>query len=283
MAPAARRAGDAARRGYLRRTLADGLLRPRGDAQPLGGVRGGGGGRLVPGGGPSRRGGPDGRGARVARAARGVAGGIVVAGLLRPPDAAWLSLALFAAALVVRRWRRPALLGTVAAATILGWLPWVAEAYASFGGLFARLRAGSAIQGGTSPRFSVLTALRSVNGPVLCRPCTRPVPLTGALLWLGGLTVVAVALAAAYRRGQLAAPWLAAAVGLVMAVPYLFLVGYSAPRFLLPSYGLLALTVAEGLLVLAGARQPRSAGVLRRRSAPGGVLPSCCYSSPTSS
>lgn len=202
----------------------------------------------------------------------GAAGGIVVAGLLRPPDAAWLSLALFAAALVVRRWRRPALLGTVAAATILGWLPWVAEAYASFGGLFARLRAGSAIQGGTSPQFSVLTALRSVNGPVLCRPCTRPVLLTGALLWLGGLTVVAVALAAAYRRGQLAAPWLEAAVGLVMAVPYLFLVGYSAPRFLLPSYGLLALTVAEGLLVLAGARQPRSAGVLRRRSAPAGVL-----------
>jgi hypothetical protein len=40
--------------------------------------------------------------------------------------------------------------------------------------------------------------------------------------------------------------------GFFAALPYLFLVGYAAPRFLLPAYGLLALPVAECLVALPG-------------------------------
>lgn len=51
---------------------------------------------------------------------------------------------------------------------------------------------------------------------------------------------------------------LAAATGISTAVPYLFLVEYAAPRFLLPAYALLALPVAEYLThVFARTRRAR--------------------------
>ncbi|QQC90819.1 hypothetical protein [Streptomyces alfalfae] len=51
---------------------------------------------------------------------------------------------------------------------------------------------------------------------------------------------------------------LAILVGLAVALPYVFLVPYAAPRFLLPTYALLAPTAAVGLLAVAeGARAAR--------------------------
>ena len=178
----------------------------------------------------------------------GMAAGVTAAALVRPTDSLWLALPLAATAVLAARRRALLPVGVLLAALSLGWLPFVVEAVSSYGGLAARLRTASAVQGGTRPRFGVLIALRSVNGPTLCRPCTHPVPVTGGLLWLCGLVAVAVAVLAAGRDRRLRLTLLPAAAAGSLAVPYLFLVGYSAPRFLLPAYALVSLPVAEGLL-----------------------------------
>jgi hypothetical protein len=71
------------------------------------------------------------------------------------------------------------------------------------------------------------------------------------VLWTAGLALVALAVWVAWRRtppgGSRAVTWLPAWTGAVLAVPYLLLVGYAAPRFLLPAYALLALPVAYAL------------------------------------
>jgi hypothetical protein len=59
---------------------------------------------------------------------------------------------------------------------------------------------------------------------------------------------------------------LAAVCGLCVAAQYLFMIGYAAPRFLLPAYALLAIPAADGLAFLAariGAdRRPAMAAVV---------------------
>ncbi|WP_449065744.1 hypothetical protein, partial [Planomonospora algeriensis] len=73
--------------------------------------------------------------------------------------------------------------------------------------------------------------------------------------------------AAAVVRGPVAvrdpAPAAVAAVtGFSVAVPYLLLVDYGAPRFLLPAYALLVVPAAEALRWAAGRRRPRVAAAL---------------------
>ncbi|MER6652302.1 hypothetical protein ABT248_17410 [Streptomyces sp. NPDC000971] len=69
---------------------------------------------------------------------------------------------------------------------------------------------------------------------------------------------------AARRAGRGPVALLATATGVSTAVPYLFLVEYAAPRFLLPAYALLAVPVAEYLthLFARGQRARRPAGTV---------------------
>ncbi|MEU4997513.1 hypothetical protein [Streptomyces sp. NPDC021622] len=67
------------------------------------------------------------------------------------------------------------------------------------------------------------------------RTCHSPAPLRGA---------------PKPPRATRGALWLAVVVGVCAALPYLLLVPYGAPRFLLPSHALLALPAAVGLLAL---------------------------------
>ncbi len=169
--------------------------------------------------------------------------------LVRPGDGAWLVLPLCVAALLTgRRWPRP-LLATVAGAAA-GLLPWIVEAYARFGDPLRRLRASSRVEGGLGWHPSaVLMNFGSLNTSLLCRPCGRAYwHLSAFGLWwplLPFLTAAGIVLAAREGRGRLVA--LPAACGAALAVQYLFLVGYAAPRFLIPAYALLALPVAECL------------------------------------
>ncbi len=172
-----------------------------------------------------------------------------VTALMRPGDAFWIWLPLMAAAILVRGWRRPALLLAVTAGPALGAAQWIIEAFAHYGGPVERLRQASAIQGGMSwhPQ-GVQYELHALDGPLLCRPCAVGVPDPALAVWWAALPLLAVGglLVAAHARR--AAPSVVAAVcGLSAAIPYLFLLGYAAPRFLLPAYGLLVLPVAECL------------------------------------
>jgi hypothetical protein len=178
----------------------------------------------------------------------GLAACVAAAALVRPGDAIFLSVPLVAAAVVVRAWRRWQLAAATVAGLIAGGAEWVVEAYLRFGGPLARLHAAGAEQGGFGLHLAVWAELRAVNGPTLCRPCTvgwrRP---ELGLWWLALPFLVALGLFAARRAGRLAAAALPAVCGLCVAFQYLFLIGYAAPRFLLPAYALLALPVADGI------------------------------------
>ncbi|QTZ92921.1 hypothetical protein [Streptomyces auratus] len=104
-------------------------------------------------------------------AAVGMAAAVALAALMRPTDAVWLVVPLFAAALCVPTWRRPAVLVGLLAGLALGCAEWVAEAYLSYGGLLARLRQAARIQGGLGWHLSFDDHARALQGKTLCRPC----------------------------------------------------------------------------------------------------------------
>ncbi|MFL6053915.1 MAG: hypothetical protein ACJ72W_13510 [Actinoallomurus sp.] len=195
------------------------------------------------------------------RALVGVVAAAAFMTLMRPGDAVWIALPLPIAAVLVRRWRRPALIVALFGGLVLGAAEWIIEAFLRYGGPLARLHRSSAIEGGIAwhPR-GLLYELYAVNGPLLCRPCAVGVPRPGLTLWWPAVPLlVAGGLVLAARARALGPVAIAAACGVSAAVPYLLLLGYAAPRFLLPAYALLALPVAECLT-----RLPSAVSRLRR-------------------
>lgn len=180
--------------------------------------------------------------------------GLALAALVRPGDALQLLIGLGAVVLLlpamrVRRW--PVLLAAVGGAAA-GALPWLVEAQLRYGGIAARIRAALGQQS-TGERFVPDYTLRAADGPLLCRPCVRadqPIAWWVLAWWITGALLVVLALVSSYRRGHQAENLAPALVGAAFALPYLLLVGYSAPRFLLPSYALLAIPAAAGVGVL---------------------------------
>jgi hypothetical protein len=190
-------------------------------------------------------------GNRVALLGVGVA--FAAASLLRPTDALAAAAPLLLAALVVGRWRRIQPLAWTVAGLAVGWGAWVIEAYARFGGPVARFSEASRINE-SGLTWSLPQHLDAVPGPyLLCRPhdvCTGG-PLSTVLWWLLLPFLVALGLFAARRVGALPATALAGACGLAAAGSYILLIDYAAPRFLLPTYGLLSIPVALGVLWVA--------------------------------
>ncbi|MFE9453678.1 hypothetical protein [Streptomyces sp. NPDC006739] len=193
--------------------------------------------------------------ARADRSDRAALWGLVASGALmawmRPMDAVWATLPLLALALL-RRLRRPlaALLTGLAA----GAAEWVIEAYVSYGGLARRLSDGSAIQGGLGWHLALTDQVRSLGGRTLCRPCTGALPNPVVTVWWFVLPLLALlGLVLAVRARRRAATVVPLACAATAAFPYLFMIGYAAPRFLLPAYALLAIPAADALLHLATA------------------------------
>lgn len=188
----------------------------------------------------------------VARPTWPVLGGLAVsnavAALVRPGDALYLSAALLIATAVVRRWRRWKLALATAAGFAAGAAEWVVEAYLRFGGPLARLQGASGEQGGFGLHLGIVDELRALNGPILCRPCTSALTEPAASIWWFALPALAVlGILAARHRGQAYSAVLATVCGLAVGFQYLVLLGYAAPRFLLPVYALLAIPVADAL------------------------------------
>ncbi|WP_405608487.1 hypothetical protein [Streptomyces sp. NBC_00076] len=182
------------------------------------------------------------------RALWGVAAGAVLMAWMRPTDAVWVTLPLLALVAAARLWR-PAL--ALVGGLVAGAAEWVIEAYVSYGGLGRRLSDASDIQGGLGLQFAVDDQLRSLGGRGLCRPCAGPMPHPAVTAWwfvLPLLAVLGLVLAVRARRAGSTLVPLACAV--TAAFPYLFMIGYAAPRFLLPVYALLAIPVADALLHL---------------------------------
>ncbi|MER6954273.1 hypothetical protein [Streptomyces sp. NPDC000618] len=170
---------------------------------------------------------------------------------MRPTDALWTTLPLLALLVCVPKRRRLALLLALAGGLVAGAAQWVVEAYVSYGGLAQRLSDGSRIQGGLGWNIAVADQLRSMGGRSLCRPCTGDLPHPAVTLWWYALPLLAaLALVVAVRARRTAATLVPLACAATAAFPYLFLIGYAAPRFLLPAYALLAVPVADLLVRL---------------------------------
>lgn len=176
----------------------------------------------------------------------GLAAVLAGSALIRPTDSVLLAGVL--AVGLLWRLRRSGLAAyglpvvAVVAGELAGWAQWVAEAESRFGGTLNRLQAGARIQG-SEPTFSVLRLLRSVNAPIQCVPCdaSEGISLLEAGLWAALLVFTAAGLVLAFRRGLAGPLLLGTAAAAALMFTYVFLVPFSAPRFLLPAYALLAL------------------------------------------
>ncbi|QES46138.1 hypothetical protein DEJ49_21680 [Streptomyces venezuelae] len=198
----------------------------------------------------------------------GVVGGLALATLMRPNDGVALGVPLLAAALLVPTWRSRSRVLAVLGGLGAGALPWIVEAYARFGGVRARLTAASEVQGDLRPLLSLVHHLTVMDGPLLCRPCdgdtVRPLSaewwLVLPLLVSAGLWSVRAGNRDTRREHQgglprpgttpLRACLLATVAALSVALPYLALVPYAAPRFLAPTHALLTPAAALGVLAL---------------------------------
>jgi hypothetical protein len=170
---------------------------------------------------------------------------------MRPTDAVWVTLPLLVLTTALPGWRRPRTLLALTVGLIAGAVEWIVEAYASFGGLGQRLADASSIQGGLGWNIAVGDQLRSLGGRVLCRPCTGGMPSPGVTAWWFVLPLVAaLGLVIAVRSRRPAATLLPLACAATAGAPYLLMIGYAAPRFLLPFYALLAIPAADALVHL---------------------------------
>ncbi len=200
--------------------------------------------------------------ARADRSDRAALWGLVASASLmawmRPTDAVWATLPLLALIVAGRHWR---LLVPLLAGLASGAAEWVIEAYVSYGGLTERLHAASAIEGGLGWHIAIVDQLRSQGGRTLCRPCTGAMPNPAVDVWWLVLPVLAVVgLVVAVRARRTAATLVPLACAATAAFPYLFMIGYAAPRFLLPAYALVSIPVADGLVHLV----TRPSGAWRR-------------------
>jgi hypothetical protein len=184
-------------------------------------------------------------------------GWLTFVALMRPSDAVYLGAPLVVAAFLVHGVspaRRGLLAGCTVGGVALGWVQWVVEAYTSYGGLAARLRAASAENHG-GIHWALGLEARALAGPTLCRPCARSMHWPPVGWWF--LIPPLVALGIWAGRRHLAVALLPAAAGLTLLAQYAVTIDYAAPRFLLPTYALLAIPVAEGVGLLATAHYGR--------------------------
>ena len=179
--------------------------------------------------------------------------------LFRPGDGAYLSAPMLLAWAAVAAWRRWQLLVAMTAGGLAGVAEWVAEANTRFGGVRSRLHLAGIEQGGFGLHVSLAANWHGLTGPLLCRPCTTQAAHAAsggqwwfALWWPAVPLLVAAGVVALYlqlrgmpRDERWGTALLPVLCGICLAAEYLVMVSYAAPRFLLPSYALLAIPVAD--------------------------------------
>jgi len=207
----------------------------------------------------------------------GVAGAAALVGLFRPYDLSTLGLGLglgtlgfagrgdpagsWGARLARLTWRHPArrALTALGIGGLAGWTPWLIDS-TRFGGPAAALRrAVIETSGGSGTAgwgFHLTSHLAATDGPVvLYNPIPQPIPWGGAVWWASWLLVGVAGVALAAKASRRPAG-IALVAGLSAFAGYVFITPM-APRFLLPSYGLIAVATGFGLAELAGRARRR--------------------------
>lgn len=165
--------------------------------------------------------------------------------LVRPTEATVLAGAIGVYILLWRRksWRDLVPLGVGLA---VGWLPWVIEMSARFGGLTGALRAA-----GKGQHFVVVPLAENVLRHLrYADDKSAPSAVPGAIWWGVLVLMASVAIARGVKRSDRAAALLCALGALALATEYLIFVPALAPRFLLPAYVMASVPFAIGLVSL---------------------------------
>lgn len=186
----------------------------------------------------------------------GVAAAFAALALLRPTDSLLISLPALVCVAAFRDRRRLDTVVALVAGEVVGWLPWVIEAYISFGGPVARWKAAGdhGIHGlhiGLS-LFDIYPRTFGQVGTYCCfgAPASTAGPATTAnVAWFIAIPILALlglVMAVRGRRlADLAPPIVAAGAFIVF---YFVLLSYGSPRYLLPILALLSIPVAYGLV-----------------------------------
>jgi len=189
---------------------------------------------------------------------------LLLVGLVRPPDAVPVAVALLAGLLATGR-ASVRTAGALGAGLVLGWCPWLVEMAVRFHGVSEAFGRGGSVAhvGIGAVAHRVFQHLALTDGPTLGPD--DGVPPVGLLWWAGLVGLTAWALISG-RRGRSFVPVLVAAVaGGAAVVEYVVFVGGLAPRFLLPAYAFLSVTAGAGirsLVASAGLRRAAGAGAL---------------------
>ncbi|MEM8707587.1 MAG: hypothetical protein AAGE98_14075 [Actinomycetota bacterium] len=181
---------------------------------------------------------------------------VAVAALFRPLEGALLLVVVVGIALTVAgRARVLPVAGAAAVGYTIGLVPWLVEAFATYGGPLARLDAASETVG-ASVGWRVTQFVWLLDGPMLGPDRGESVDDV-VITWFVLVVVVALGgvFTAADHRG-LVAGLVGAAV--VLTAPFVFYSESLAPRFVLPA---LALAAVAGSFTVA-ALGPRGGGVL---------------------
>jgi hypothetical protein len=170
--------------------------------------------------------------------------------LMRPQNVVFLMGPVILACLVVRGWRNFRVLAAMAVGTALGFAEWVAGAYIWFGGLFERINLAGQEPPPLHLYFALGTQLRYINGSWYCSTgCTQWAVPYETPWWIAFLAVAILGLWAGWHRSAMkASSVLAGASALWVFLLYAFLVPFGAPRYLLPTYALMSILVADGLI-----------------------------------
>jgi hypothetical protein len=170
--------------------------------------------------------------------------------LMRPQNVVFLMGPAILACLVVRRWRNFRVLAAMAVGTALGFVEWLAGAYLWFGGLTERINLAGQEPPPLHLYFALGTQLKYLNGPWYCSSgCTSWAVPAETPWWVAFLAVAILGMWVGWRSGAMkASSALAGGTALWVFLLYAFLVPFGAPRYLLPSYALMAILIADGIV-----------------------------------
>jgi hypothetical protein len=185
--------------------------------------------------------------------------------MMRPQNIVFALAPTLLAPIVVRGWRQPRVLAAMIAGIALGVIEWVAEAYMWFGGLTNRIHLADQEPPTLGLHFSLLTQMKTLSGPWYSDPTTSPAPSFSYpaeyLWWLPFMGLVALGLYAVWHRAEKASSVLALVTGGWVAVLYVLLVPFGAPRYFLPTWALFAIVAADGIAWLVTVPDWRKAGI----------------------
>jgi hypothetical protein len=184
--------------------------------------------------------------------------------LMRPQNIVFIMGPAILAVVVVRAWRQRKVLIAMGIGVVLGCLEWVIGGYLWYGGVGSRIQLAGQEPPSFSLYFSWGTQAKVLSGPWYCIPpsgCQGWNMPGESVWWVAFLAVAVLGFWAAWRTSDKASSVLAAATAVWVIGLYCLLVPFGAPRYLTPSWALMSILAADGVVWLATKARWHRAGI----------------------